>query len=92
MILHFCDRCGEQLDPSRPNQKVGKYGITRSYTIEEQDEVNNYIMDTTEYTRSLVFCPSCASELEKFLDDEFSQMPSKLCVSMKRRESNNDFF
>ena len=76
MTLWFCDRCGKQVP--KDSYGAGKYAIQKTF-FEETDM--NYIQGK----RFLKFCDNCATELEKFLDDEFSQVPAEL-VGKKNRE------
>lgn len=73
MTIWLCDRCGEQV--IKDSYGAGKYEISKPC----KDEEGNV------YRRGMKFCNQCAQELEKFLDDEFSRMPSSAKVSIDRR-------
>ena len=80
MTVWFCDRCGVQV--KRESTGAGKYDIQKS-CIEHSSEPFG---DTRFYKRSMKFCPNCSMELEKFLDDEFSKMPSAAMAKLNRGE------
>lgn len=73
MTVWLCDRCGEQV--IKDSYGAGQYEISKTC----QDE------NGTIYRRGLKFCNQCSMELEKFLDDEFSKLPTSAKVLIDRR-------
>lgn len=70
MTIWLCDRCGTQV--KKDSYGAGKYEISKPC----KDE-NGVI-----YRRGLKFCDQCKMELEQFLDDEFSKMPTSATVTI----------
>lgn len=81
MTIWLCDRCGKQV--GKDTSSAGKYEITK-LCIELIDSTVPAIYPRT-YKRTLKFCDQCALEVEKFLDDEFSGMPSTVTAEINRR-------
>ena len=79
MTLWFCDRCGKQVP--KDSYGAGKYGIQKTFF--EEVEVGGYNTEVRRVQRFMKFCDNCAMELEKFLDDEFSQMPQSVNGKVK---------
>ena len=82
MTLWFCDRCGKQVP--KDSYGAGKYDIQKSFCEETVDEYG-FSTELRQGKRYLKFCGNCAAELEKFLDDEFAQVPAEL-VGKKNKE------
>ena len=80
MTLWFCDRCGKQV--TRDSNGAGKYDIQKSCI--ETNPYNN-VDYPRQFKRSMKFCDQCAIEIEKFLDDEFSGIPSAVTGEINRR-------
>lgn len=80
MTLWFCDRCGKQVP--KDSYGAGKYAIQK--TFYEEVEAGGYSIDTRRVQRFMKFCDNCAMELEKFLDDEFAQIPKELVGKANR--------
>lgn len=70
MTLWFCDRCGKQVKRDSPG--AGKYNLQKTFYNTDDFGVAKRVQ------RNLKFCDNCAVELEKFLDDEFAQLPQTL--------------
>ena len=70
MTVWLCDRCGKQVQ--KDSYGAGKYEISKPC----KDETG------ATYRRGMKFCDQCKMELEKFLDDEFSNLPSSTNVSI----------
>jgi len=70
MTIWLCDRCGTQV--KKDSYGAGKYEISKPC----KDE------NGTIYRRGLKFCDQCKMELEQFLDDEFSKMPTSATVTI----------
>lgn len=81
MTIWLCDRCGKQV--GKDTGGAGKYEIGKT-CIEPFDSVYSPSYPRT-YKRTLKFCDQCAMEVEKFLDDEFSGMPSTVTAEINRR-------
>ena len=81
MTLWFCDRCGKQVE--RDSNFAGKYNIQK--TFYEEEKQNGFTNGTRRVQRSMKFCDTCSMEMEKFLDDEFAQMPVNLTGDADRR-------
>lgn len=71
MTLWFCDRCGKQVKKS--SYGAGKYSIQKTFYSAEED--SSFCVNYEKVQRFLKFCDQCAREMEKFLDDEFLNMP-----------------
>lgn len=82
MTLWFCDRCGKQVP--KDSYGAGKYSIQKTF-FEEQKDDYGYSLGCSQGKRFMKFCDNCSSELEKFLDDEFAQVPAEL-VGKKNKE------
>ncbi len=80
MTVWFCDRCGAQV--TREANGAGKYDIQKSCMSYSTEPFG----DTRFYKRGLKFCDTCAVELEKFLDDEFSRLPSSAVAQLNKGE------
>lgn len=78
MTIWLCDRCGKQVQ--RATHGAGKYSIKK--TIFDNDE-NGIPM---KIQREVKFCDECSLEMEKFLDDEFNQIPTQVPVLVDRRK------
>ena len=77
MTLWFCDRCGAQV--SRIAQGAGKYRLSK--TIFEKDKYGQ----TEKLQRDIRLCDSCSMEMERFLDDEFGQLPKTLTGEIDKK-------
>lgn len=78
MTCWFCDRCGKQV--KKDSYGAGKYAIQKTfYELAGPDE---WAPETRKVTRFMKFCPNCSMELEKFLDDEFAQMPATTTANL----------
>lgn len=82
MTVWFCDRCGKQV--SKDSFGAGKYEISKT-CIELGDPMYDNVSYPRTYKRNLKFCNECSMEMEKFLDDEFSGIPSTVSAEINRR-------
>ena len=80
MTVWFCDRCGAQV--KRESNSAGKYEIQKS-CIEYSREPFG---DTRFYKRTMKFCDNCSVALEKFLDDQFAEMPLNVSANLNKGE------
>lgn len=76
--LWFCDRCGKQVP--KDSYGAGKYGIQKTFY-----EANPDTGTVSRVQRFLKFCDNCSAEFEKFLDDEFTNVPETMTGVFDKR-------
>ena len=81
MTVWFCDRCGKQV--KRESFRAGKYSIEKTFYDETKE--NGFAMEAKRVRRYMKFCDQCAIELEKFLDDEFRNIPAVVTAEVDKR-------
>ena len=81
MTAWFCDRCGKQV--KRESSGAGKYSIQK--TFYEETKESGFAMEAKRVQRYMKFCDQCAMELEKFLDDEFRNIPAVVTAEVDKR-------
>lgn len=80
MTCWFCDRCGKQV--KKDSYGAGKYGIQKTFY---ETNITDGFLEQRRVQRFLKFCDECAMEMEKFLDDEFNQVPSVVTAEVDKR-------